>query len=87
MELREDKREINIEGDKIAITRTTTEVYDAEEYLRTMASLEFQAEQHKKAGEETVKILEALKEKKQEVESIRQKELEQVKKEVEKAKK
>jgi len=79
MDLVQDKREVKIVEEKVHITRTTTEQYDAEEFLRTVQKLEFQKEQHESAMKDIGELLKELKDKEEEVLELRKKENEKQK--------
>jgi len=61
MELKEDKRKVEFVGGNIHITRTTTEIYEPGEFVRTIAQLEGQLTQQEEGMKAVNDILGDLK--------------------------
>ena len=82
MELIKDERKIVVGEKFIEITRTTTEQYDAEEYLRTLASQEQMVTRLDNQKEDVEVVIKDLSEFKEQVEKLRAAQIEAIKKEV-----
>ena len=84
-ELVEDKRDVKVDENSITITRTTTEKYEAEEFLRVLSMQESQVDRINEQKKEIEKIVNQLNEYKEKAQEIRKAELEQAVKEREQA--
>ena len=82
MDLVNDDIKVVLKEDKVIITRTTTDEYDAEEYLRLIAKNEYEKERLKASVEQISELIKQFKEKESEVQKIRNKQREEQKNEV-----
>ena len=84
VELVSETREFKIDEEKglIIVTKTTTESFSAEEYVRETTGIEFQLDRSKLVVDETEKILAEFKVNLEKAEELKQKKKEQIKAEV-----